>query len=213
MQDLLRNMWRVIFYKDRIVHLVSTVGAVASVLGIAVTLLISSYDFAWWIILLLIVCGLLTIVAIWYVFKSDVCTRVYKRDDKMGIRNYMFSWIEKGGRVAIWTRDMSWVDDESMKQMLRRKAESSELIICLPARTELTNYFESHGAKIVAYEAPGSPSSIFTIANYERPGSRVAVGMGKGNLHIIQEFSSADEHPSFYMAYELVKLVQEQLHE
>ena len=130
-------------------------------------------------------------------------------EDRAGIRDYMFRWIKNGGRVAIWTRDMSWVNDQEMKNMLRGKAEADELIVCLPRETTLSQWLGSAGAEVIAYGSLESPTSSFTIVNYDRNGSRVAVGRPEGSLHIIQEFSVSDAHV-FQLANDLVRLVRQQ---
>ena len=40
------------------------------------------------------------------------------------IRDYMHRWISRGERVAIFSRDMSWVDDKEMLNLLQRRLES-----------------------------------------------------------------------------------------
>jgi len=42
---------------------------------------------------------------------------------KQQIRDYMFDWIDNGGKVFIFSNDLSWVEDEEMVSMLKRKAE------------------------------------------------------------------------------------------
>ena len=192
--------------------MVSTVGSFASVLGVIMSLLISSQVVLWWMLVLIATAAIffvLMVSAIIIVLKSDTPTRWYRFDDKGGIRNYLFDWIKSGGRVAIWTRDMSWVDDEEMTQMLRSKAQAHELILCLPREIDKSDDLKQHGAEVFAYGTLEAPESRFTIVNHGQAGSRVAMGRRRDNLHIIQEFSGADEHPAFHMARDLVRLVQE----
>ena len=199
-------MWRIKVYKDRILMAISLVGALASILSLGKPLLIESTQWAWGLpITVLCLMVLLTGVA----FKSDVPTKVYKVDNRQGIRNYMFQWIKNGQRVVIWTRDLSWVDDDEMKRMLRDKAQSDDLIICLPRDTEAVDYLKEEGAQIVAYGGLDVPALTFTIVNYGHVGSRVAVGWRRVNHRIIQEFAASDEDPSFHMAQDLVKLAME----
>src|SRR5206468_672153 len=54
-----------------------------------------------------------------------------------GIKRYMLNWIEHGGRVAIWTRDMSWAQNPETRRLLTEKARRNELILCLPELNEL----------------------------------------------------------------------------
>ena len=204
-------MWRVSVYRDKILLLVFTVGSFASMLGIIVSLLISAQSVLWWIFVLIaiaVVLFALMVLSIVVALKSDTPTRWYRFDDQDGIRNYLYNWLESGGRVAIWTRDMSWADDEEMTQLLSRKASSQELIICLPNDIEKSDVLKQRGAEVIAYGTWDAPSTSFTIVNFNRAGSRVAVGRRSDNLHIIQEFS-ADEHPAFHMAQDLVRLVRE----
>ena len=202
-------MWRINSYKDRFLPLATIVGSLASVLGLVVSFLVSSADFSWLMVVLIITSVVLIAVTLGVVFRSGPKTQVYRGEDRTGIRNYMFRWIRNGGRVAIWTRDMSWVNDQEMKDLLRGKAESRELIVCLPQETAFTGRLRDDGAEIIAYGSLDSPSSSFTIVNYDRNGSRVAVGRPEGNLHIIQEFSVSDA-PTFQIANDLVRLVWQQ---
>ena len=202
-------MWRLGAYRERISFLSSAAAAFLSALGIILSLLISAGLVPEWVLMpvaaLFLFIALTTII----VLKADTTTRVYQADDEIGIRSYLMRWIKNGGRVAIWTRDMSWAEDAEMNEMLRSKAQSRELIICLPDDTETTENLRNHGADVIAYGSWDSPLTSFTIANYGRAGSRVAVGRRKGNLHVIQEFS-AEEHSAFDMARDLVTLVREQ---
>ena len=197
-------MWRINVHKEKIFRLGSIVVAFASVLGIIISLLLPIQNIPWWVIIPFGIVAVLMIPAIIIELRSDDTTRVYRRDDTAGIRKYLSCWIRNGGRVVIWTRDMSWAGDEKMTRLLIKKAEANELIICLPRDIEKSDYLKQHGAEVVAYGTLDAPATSFTITNYERAGSRVAVGRPSGNLHIIQEFS-ADEHPAFHMAQDLVR--------
>ena len=200
-------MWRISAYKDRITLLAATIGSWASLMGLAVPLFLSVEDKSALMGGLIVFSVFLMIVTVIAIVRTDIPYKVYRIGDARGIRDYMFHWIKNGSRVAIWTRDLSWAADEELDEMLRQKAQRSELIICLPENIEKTDSLKASGADIVAYGTSETPASIFTIVNYRRTGSRVAVGMRKGNHHIIQEFSS-DEHPTFHLAMDLVELAR-----
>ena len=205
-------MWLIKVYRDKIIILLSTIGSFASVLSIIISLITSSEDIFGWKLGLIIATAILLIlmvIAAVIVLKSDVPTRRYKFDDREGIRNYLFNWIKNGRRVVIWSRDMSWVDDEEMTQMLRGKAQADELILCLPKEIDKSDDLKKHGAEVFVYGTLGVPETRFTIANYGQVGSRVAIGRRRDSLHIIQEFSETDERPAFHMARDLVRLAQE----
>ena len=135
--------------------------------------------------------------------------RVFKQSDPDSIRNYMLHWIAYGGRVAIWTRDMSWAKDDKSKNLLREKAENGELIICLPSHTDFSIELETKGAQVYVYgqELLSDPSARFTIAFYGRDGSKVAIGRAQADKQVVEEFSSG-AHPSFQLAYELVQIAK-----
>jgi len=123
------------------------------------------------------------------------------------IRDYMYKWISRGGRVAIFTHDMSWVRDDRMKDMLRSKARRNELSICLPQRIQFVEELASIGAKIYDYpDLQLIPKSRFTIINMGRHDSQVAVGKSIRGKHLIEEFSIG-EHPIFFVANDLVEVV------
>lgn len=135
--------------------------------------------------------------------------RVFKQSDPDSIRNYMLHWIAYGGRVAIWTRDMSWAKGDKSQSLLREKAESGELIICMPNHTAFSKELETIGANIYVYgeELLSDPSARFTIAFFGRDGSKVAIGRAQADKQVVEEFSSG-AHPSFQLAYELVQIAK-----
>ena len=192
-------MWRINVYRDRLFLLVSTIGSFASVMGVIVSLLISSVSVLWWMLVLIALAAIFFVLmasAIIIVLKAETPTHWFRFDDMEGIRKYLFNWVKYGGRVAIWSRDMSWANDDEMMEMLRGKAKAHALILCLPRAIEKSNDLKQHGAEVFTYGTLDAPESRFTIVNFGQAGSRVAMGRRRGGLHIIQEFSGADEHPS-----------------
>lgn len=146
---------------------------------------------------------------IFFEFYTAEGKRVFKQSDPDSIRNYMLHWIAYGGRVAIWTRDMSWANDSKSRGLLLDKAKNDELIICLPVHTPFSEELEQSGAKIYVYgtELLSEPSARFTIAYYGRDGSKVAIGRARADQHIIEEFNSGS-HPAFHLAHELVQIAK-----
>ena len=99
-----------------------------------------------------------------------------------------------------------------MIDLLQTKASSQELTIVLPEEVGRSNALKAKGAKVFAYGDQEPLVTHFTIVNYGRPGSRVAIGWRSGDRHLIQEFSAADEHPTFYLAHDVVKLAKDRNH-
>ncbi len=123
----------------------------------------------------------------------------------------MHDWIGHGGRVAIWTRDMSWAQNPETRSLLTEKARRNELILCLPELNEIATELGDAGAEVCAYGARHLelPASRFTIAFFGRDGSCVAVGRTEGEMHVIDEFS-AGSHPAFHLAEDLITFVRSQ---
>ena len=205
-------LWRVWFYKDRVFHLVTIIGAVASVLSAGIPGLLTEGNVIWWKLAVILISVPFTAVAIWFVFRSEHPTRVYRIDADADIVNYLYRWIQTGGHVLICTRDMSWAGEPKMMDLLKRKASSRELTIVLPEEVERSNALKAKGADVFAYGDQEPLVTHFTIVNYGRPGSRVAIGWRSGERHLIQEFSAADEHPTFYLAHDVVQLAKDRNH-
>ena len=179
----------------------------ASILSLYFALQPLSTDRPWWHWLLIafaiIACFLLTLREIAAHLRS--APKTYRSPRK--INSYMHKWVSSGGRVVIFSRDMSWTDDEAIRQVLMKKARRNELTVCLEHTIRLTDELRRQGARIVTSGALGHvPRSRFTIVDFGREGARVAVGVKVGNDHVIQEFRSGD-HPFFAVAEDLVKLL------
>ena len=205
--------WLFIGHRQLVIRLLSIVGSTASLVGLVSVFAPKPSEWQQFPIILIAAALVCTGLLIYLEIKSEAFKRVYDIGDKAKIRDYMYEWLSKGGRVAIWTRDMSWVNDDEMRQLLLKKAKAKELIICLPQGIQLTEELSEEGALICAYNSlENAPGSRFTIVNYGQDGSRVAVGRREGDLHIIEEFSAGD-HPAFYMARDLVRLAQSTVQE
>ena len=123
------------------------------------------------------------------------------------IKEYMYRWISKGGRVGIFSRDMSWVDNAKMNELLRQKARGHELILCLPRAIPLSDQLASYGAEVFVYpELDMVPSARFTIINLGRHDAQVAIGRRIKDVHTIQE-ASAGHDPLFAVADDLINVI------
>jgi hypothetical protein len=168
-------------------------------------------ELPWWAVAgLLLAAGCLSVLIVLEVVGSRG-RRVFAKGDSRRIREYMHAWIEHGGRVAVWTRDMSWAQNPETRGLLLRKAGQGELILCLPEENALSRELKAAGAQICAYGSRflESPAARFTISFYGRGGARVAVGHTEGDFHVIEE-CDASSHPAFYLAEDLVGLVRAQ---
>ena len=199
---------RLTFYRDRFIHVLTIIGALASLLGVALPGLASESGIVWWKLGLLIFSLALALVAIWLVVRSGHPTRVFPVGSDADIAKYLYRWINTGGRVLISTRDMSWADTPEMMDLLTLKAGAGELTIVLPEEVERSSALKAEGAAVFTYGHNHDLKAKFTIVNYQKIGSRVAIGWRSRGHHIIQEFSAADEDPTFYLVEDLVRLAQ-----
>ena len=123
------------------------------------------------------------------------------------IRNYMYRWIGHQGRVAIFSHDMSWVNDDPMRDLLQRKARSNELVVCLPRDIPLSQNLREAGAEVCLYpELAYIPQSRFTIVRLGRMDASVAVGRNIGGTHVIEEYLNG-AHPVFAVALDLIEIL------
>lgn len=195
-------------WRDVLTRLVTLGASITAFLGLSLPHIPRIQHQPWWGVALAVV----SIIALAAVIVMEVQSvrnrRVLKLTDGNGIKKYMHDWISYGGRVAIWSRDMSWAQNPESRALLEKKARDGELIICLPESIPLTDDLQKLGAEICAYGRGGSaPASRFTIRFYERDGARVAVGRSLMQNHLIDEFDSG-EHPAFYLAEDLVQLAR-----
>lgn len=194
--------------KKLFINIGSQIGVLASLLGLAYTLRPTTGVFSGWQYLLIFISILLFIVYVIFEIYEYCTNGKLTFSNPKSIRNYMFKWIKSSGNTVIFTRDLSWVNDEEMREMLRTKSQNHELIICLPNRIERVEEFEIMGATIIEYsQIQYTPTSRFTIKNFGRNDAMIAVGQGlENNKHLIEEYKNG-EHPYFHVANDLVKML------
>jgi hypothetical protein len=194
---------------DLVQRLVALTASFASLAGLLVAFLPHSNELPWWAVTLLVSGTFFLAVSVVLELLGRRGRSVYAKNDTDGIKRYMHDWITNGGRVAIWTRDMSWAQNAETQHVLKEKARRGELILCLPEPNGLAADLAAAGAEICAYGADRleSPASRFTIAFFGRAGSRVAVGHANRDVHVIEEFA-AGEHPAFYLLEDLITLAR-----
>jgi hypothetical protein len=203
----LRRWWKA--WGDLVLRLVALVASFASMASLVVAFLPSPADLPRWAVASLVSAAIFLVVLVVLEFLGHRGRRVYAKNDTEGIKRYMHHWIEHGGRVAIWTRDMSWAQSPETICLLKKKAQDNELILCLPKLNQHAQKLADAGAEVCAYGEGylESPASRFTIAFFGRDGSSVAVGRAEGDVHVIDEFTSGG-HPAFHLAADLVALVR-----
>lgn len=188
-------------------RLLAIAGSLASLVGVVVGFF--PKEPPRWVVVLLVLAIVCLAVFVILELAAHRRRHVFAKSDAEGIKRYMHAWIQHGGRVAIWSRDLSWAHNAVTRRLLTDKSARGELILSLPEPIPLSNELAAAGAEVCTYGARRleSPASRFTIAFFGRAGSRVAVGHEAGEVHIIDEFH-AGEHPAFYLAEDLIALAR-----
>jgi hypothetical protein len=190
-----------------VLFLFERAGALASIAALYLTVVPLSQARPLWHWLVL---GVVFICFVYFVAKDTIrylkpTRKSYNSQNK--INDYMFRWISSGGRTVIFSRNMSWVTEPRIWDLLMRKAREGELTLCVEAHIRVSDELRAAGARVVTYSELGHvPKSRFTIIDYEKDGARVAIGQKIGGTHIIEEFEGRT-HPLFSVAEDLVKLL------
>jgi hypothetical protein len=190
-----------------IVRLLSVLGSSASLLSLVFVFHPPGKNFSASEGMLLGIGILLTCVAVALEIRDYFANRprVLKSKDK--VQDYMFQWIDNGGKVCIFSNDLSWVEDNDMIAMLKRKAAKDELQVCVPVLIPIAQQLKEAGATILTYSPlKVVPQSRFTIINFGRMDAQVAVGRRIDGKHVVEEFGAGD-HPVFAVASDLIEIV------
>lgn len=182
------------------------ISAYASILGLYISVVPNNNDRPWWHWVFLTVATLAVLILIAWDILDHINSSPRSYKDEESINNYMRNWVNSGGRVVIFSRDMSWASEINTKNILISKAERRELTICIESKSALTNELENAGARVIVYGYLHVPRSRFTIVDFEKEGARVAVGEKQHGVHVIQEYRNG-EHPYFGVAEDLVKFL------
>ena len=78
------------------------------------------------------------------------------------ISDYMYKWISTGGRIAIFTRDMTWASEPKIRAMLLEKASIDELNIFMPTLKGIASELKDEGAHIYTYEGLNLAYPVYT---------------------------------------------------
>ena len=89
-------------------------GSLASLVGLLIIFLPSPEALLWWGVVLVFLAVAFLVVFVVLELLTHRGRRVYDKNDAEGIKEYMHSWIEHGGRVAIWTRDLSGLRTQTL---------------------------------------------------------------------------------------------------
>lgn len=103
--------------------------------------------------------------------------------------------VKEASRVAIFSRDISWVTPGSEAEtLLMNKSRAKELVLFVQTTTPIAQKLATAGADVRTYEefSGYKPKARFTILDYEKTGSRVLIGYPSNGMHLIDEFNDSD---------------------
>ncbi|WP_145929197.1 hypothetical protein [Chromobacterium vaccinii] len=131
----------------------------------------------------------------------------FNKSNIRGINQYLSSWIEHSGKIVISTNDLSWGNGDAL-EILRSKAQSGDLTIIAPAKTNKLQELANEGASILLYKSP-SIATRFTFIDYGKNTARVAIADAdnNGSKHIIWTHKSGDEQ--FTLTDDIVKIAKQ----
>ncbi|MBY5572206.1 hypothetical protein HFO55_34490 [Rhizobium leguminosarum] len=117
--------------------------------------------------------------------------KAYKKPSD--VNAYMRSWLSARGRALVFSRDLSWAEnDHATKQLMITKSKQRELIVVAEHKAPFTDKLRSSGAKVIYYEGIGYvPKSRFTITDFGKSDARVAIGGKINGVHIIEEHATS----------------------
>ncbi|MDV6348051.1 hypothetical protein R2083_11055 [Nitrosomonas sp. Is35] len=143
---------------------------------------------------------LLTIGIVTFFIVSDIKHELLDRkrfesnDPKIAV--FLCEQLKKAGRVAIFSRDISWITSGSeAEKLLLQKANSKELVLFVQSITSIAQKLANEGAEVRTYQkfSGYKPKSRFTVLDYEKTGSRVLIGYSSNGEHLIDEFNDSNK--------------------
>ncbi|WP_163164045.1 hypothetical protein [Arthrobacter sp. Alg241-R88] len=117
-------------------------------------------------------------------------------EGRRAVKVYMDQLLSKGENVAIFTRDMSWVDGDT-EVLLTQKAKKNNLTVFMLKANDLSARLSTAGAEIYYYETITGDRPImsrFTLINLGRSQAELAIGHRDEDVHTIEMFSNPREY-------------------
>lgn len=121
------------------------------------------------------------------------------------------SWASEKASFGLYRSVKGKISNKTqltIRELLDKKAQENNLILCLPDKSSLSNDLEKLGAHVYTFNSLGVvPESRFTIIRYGRFDAEVAIGHRFQGRHRIETFQRG-LHPAQAMADDLVDFVK-----
>lgn len=166
-----------------------TVGALGTIIGV-VSVVVAISNLPIWLSAVLWFSLALSVITIAADIGNYVKNRPHRfKPNSEAIAEYMLNWLKSGGLAAVFSRNFNWVTPGSdVERILLQKAKRGELILFVSEEKDLTVQLREEGAAVYIYPKGYAPHSRFTIIDYKKNGSRIAIGAFEDGKHTIREY-------------------------
>lgn len=184
--------------------IIGNIGSIASVIA----LFFVETNWYWWRVLGIILglAGSLYLIIAEVLEYKKSKPIICKNDTE--IRKYMYDWIKTSGKVNVFSRDLSWVNDE-IKIMMQCKGD--DLSVCAEKDSQLIKDLRQAHVNVYLYGGMQyEPISRFTIIRANKPQKQIAIAavskLKYKEKHIIYE--SSNEHMDEWLLAATTDLVE-----
>ena len=130
-----------------VVKIFPSLASYASLLGLTYTIWPISRPASWPQLTLFAIASVMLLFVIVHEIHDFVTCGPWFFTDQRKINDYMYEWISRGGRVAIFSRDLSWAGEQPIRDLLFEKASRDELCVCLPRKIPVAEALDRAGAR------------------------------------------------------------------
>ncbi|WP_328617191.1 hypothetical protein OHS18_13175 [Amycolatopsis sp. NBC_00355] len=190
-------------------RLLATVGTFGSIITLVIQLRQPALPLTAWQWGLLGILALSTVVSLALDMREFFTKRHLVIATNVGIKQYMYNWIERGATAAIFSRNLGWAEEDArVAELLRLRARSHSLTVVLPRETPLSRELARLGAEVFYYpDINYTIRTRFTIIDADRSDTRVAIGRFVDDDLVVDEYDSGSD-PAFHLARDLFELVR-----
>ena len=126
--------------------------------------------------------------------------------DKNAISRHLEDWLRNGGRCFILTRDLSWADDDNVKNCLLEKSAKGEIVIFMQKETTVSAHLHTQGADVRYYENFNYTfKNRFIISHWGTTVSKLTIPAVQGDAHVNHIYDSS--HRIYAYATEMAEFL------
>lgn len=157
------------------------------------------------------ICILLILYCLYDYYFHRTVTK-FSLEKKEKINKFLIKKIKQTGAVAIFSRDFTWVRENSEQyNLLMEKARNKELFLFLEDETSVSKQLLNNGASVKTYnnfvQRGFAPKSRFTIINFKGSGKTTLIGCSDDETHTIYTLKSKEHIEIHHLIEEYVNLL------